>query len=162
MKFGWTDAVPLLRDSCEKPKTWLFRKAYEAMRQLEGNPVPANLTGAEQTLARPNPSRSTRPRKPDRHGPRPKKTLLESPDVEAAALAAIRLAEFRGFKCSPEKIETVRALGMELLGALAGEVTRPLLKRLAESFDDEWSRERFKEILNSLDMSDTSEGKAHR
>ncbi|MBN2475033.1 MAG: M56 family metallopeptidase [Pirellulales bacterium] len=145
VEFQWNDAVPLLQEIVEKPATWQFRPAFEAMRRLQGKPVPANLAGAEQTLWRANADSLA-----SEEVRRAKATLLGSADTEAAVVAAAYLANF-STKASHEKIAAVRGIGMELLRALPRDVTRPLLGRLAEHLDYEWDRQRFREILALLD-----------
>ncbi len=146
-EFGWKDAIPLLQDLCRTPHKWIFRSAFDAMRTLEGRPVPERLAEAERVL------RQASPHDNDYTAVRAaKRTVLAMEDKEAAATAAAHLADFNT-KANHDKIEFVRQIGRDLLVALPDDVTVPLLQRVIANVDSEWDRKQLERALGAVRAS---------
>jgi len=150
--FDWKDSIGLMQAICDRPTSWEFRSAFRAKRMLEGRPVPEELDEAENVL------RSAGPRADPAQIEAARRTLLSAPDKEAAAIVAAHLTDFLA-KANHDEIEAVRRLGRELLEELPGEVTIPLMKRLAANFEYEWQRERLQQTLQSLESKPPDEAR---
>jgi hypothetical protein len=152
VEFQWKEAVPILREICEKPASWgRFRGALEAKRRLEGRPVPEDMRQAEQTIRSVTGGASP---PDDRALDKAKRLLMESPDKEAATVAAVALAVHVAM-ASHAKVERVRRAGREILRTLPAEDVRKLLKTLLAGMKDKdegYWRE-YAELLRWLDAA---------
>ncbi|MEN8127540.1 MAG: hypothetical protein ABFR90_07010 [Planctomycetota bacterium] len=132
VEYNWTEALPNIEKICAEPKQWhIFYKTYLAKRTLQGDPVPADILNAHQTIL-------------GHSGPedieRAKVVILQSTDKESAAVIAIDLLAGFRFKINHDRLELIVAAGRDMLEALPEETTTPLISHLLDSLDEESSR----------------------
>jgi len=138
IRFKWKEAIPILQDLFERPASrGEFMAAFEAVRRLKGT-YPEPLFSAREVLRK----RDAEPAKVDAA----KRTIIDSPDKEAAAVIGISLATFRTKGPAHEVTQRgrdilerlPRAHVLELLNRLATHMERPSdeLKKLRDHFQD--------------------------
>jgi hypothetical protein len=134
----WQDAVPLLAMICGSPRSLVdFRSAYWAKRELEGRPLPKDLSDVERAITdwawQSDTSDETTLQKAT-------ETLLDATDVDAAAVAGIALAVFVN-KVPLERSERVNRIGRKILESLPADAVEPVVRALPWSITDEQTRE---------------------
>lgn len=123
VEYDWKDALPYIREICEKPFTWHdFRTAYRAEKTLEGDPISNEMIKAYNAIRR--------NLEPDAE--KAKEIILQLPDRESAAVFAIDLL-FMGYKTRTQQVDAVHDTAWDILRALPRETTKPLVGRLLNS-----------------------------
>ncbi|NQU23551.1 MAG: M48 family metalloprotease, partial [Candidatus Nealsonbacteria bacterium] len=142
--FNWQEAAPILRDIHATARSWNeLESSFTALRNLEGRPIPEQLTRARNDLSPYNLAEAGDP-----IVEKARNIILNSPDRQAAALIATRLAHFSGAKVSGEIIDASNRIGKELLMRM-GDDAKPVLKIVIDNFSDENTR---KECQKTLDV----------
>jgi|GEM_PF-3256949 beta-lactamase regulating signal transducer with metallopeptidase domain len=131
VEFGWTEAIPLLRNVIARPRDLQdLRTVLVACRTLERDPIAQELHEAEAALqwTRPNPDADQK-----RKTESARRLLIQSNDTEAANVAALWISIARGKRSSSEP--PFNAVGIEILKSRPRESTLAFLKALAHSID---------------------------
>ena len=133
-EFGWKEAIPLLEAICNKPSSWgVFISAYEAKLALENKSLAESLVEAKREVLREVPTSTGMGRTKIE---RAKRIMVNSPAKEAAAVMAVQLAAWRGWKAPGEKVEVVREIGRDILRHLPDETVAALLRKLVRNLDE--------------------------
>ncbi len=131
LEFGWKDTLPILEEIIAKPRhfNW-YRKAIEARRLFEGNPIAQEIVDAEYDLRltmRPNPDAETVAKIESA-----RQILIRSQDSEAANLSALALTYF----VTKGNSEPVRKVGLEILQSRPRQSTIAFLQALIKGIHE--------------------------
>jgi hypothetical protein len=130
VKLNIKEALPYIEDICEKPGMWrIYYQAYVAKRTLQGNPLSQESTEAYIVVKGPSDPNDVE---------RAKAVILAHPDNEAAVVMALNLIFLRG-KIPTDRLEYFRETGLEILAELPRESTKPVIRHLLDSLDEESS-----------------------
>jgi hypothetical protein len=143
VEFRWRDAIPILETACGRTGNLAaYRRAYDAMRALQREPVLSELEKDERLLVAlggPNPPKAADAEKA-------MSRIVACPDKQAAALVGIQLS--RGlFKANETPIV---AAGDRILKKLPRSVVASLLRQFMEKSSTEWERGQYREILERI------------
>jgi len=141
VRFAWTEAVPVLQQVCGKPCAWYaYRVAFEAKRELEGRPIPADALEAERLLLQ----SAFAPKVLDAVTLEAAKArIMDSADPEAAAVIAINLALYS----TKGRTNEANTVGQRIVLELPGETTRPMVSSLIQGIQNQAHRGQIAALL---------------
>ena len=143
--FGWTEAIPMLKEIVEKPNDyWGYRAAFFRLRELEGKPVDDSLKKASEQLQQAAYANDTEAIDAA------SKILLDSEDKEAVAVYALLLTLFTT-KGTNDGVIRVRDEGKRLLSEMPKKIAEPIVRALAVNLDEnEYRRDEIRAVYEEL------------